>query len=82
MLLLLLILFLLFLQNASWGIIIVFNYSNTWIMFQEWSPASILRNNTYEVCLLIVYHRIFLTIDLDVSKDLDKIADRQCVYHM
>jgi hypothetical protein len=51
-------------------------------MFQEWNPASILRNNTYEDCLLIVYYRIILTIDLDVSKALSNIADRQCVYHM
>ncbi len=61
---------------------IVYNYSSTWIMFQEWNPASILRNDTYEDCLLIVYYRIILTIDLDVSKSLSNIADRQCVYHM
>ena len=61
---------------------IVYNYSSTWIMFQEWNPASILRNDTYEDCLLIVYYRIILTIDLDVSKSLSNIFDRKCVYHM
>ena len=49
-------------------------------MFQEWNTTSILRNNTYEDCLLIVYYRIILTIDLDVSKALSNIPDRQCVY--